>query len=204
MPFKWFVFFGFFLFLCAAGEGVVRPFFNVYLDTHLTVSTSQIGFIMGAAQLLPIVAALSTPWLINRFGTGYALAITILGLSLCTIPLALEPQLGIAALLYMCCIAMIAMTTTTRDLFGQEMVTPRWRTIGAGVLIIGLALGWAVAGIIGGYLIETVGFWAIFLAGAALSLLTAGILVVYLRERGATTAASLPNNLTADMKDGVT
>ncbi|MFC1960591.1 MFS transporter [Chloroflexota bacterium] len=182
-PIKWFIFLGVFVFVQAIGEGVVRPFFNVYLDTMLAVPTAQIGFIMGTAQLLPILAALSAPLLIARFGTGYALAIAIIGLSFCMLPFAAEPQLGIAALAYMGCIAMITVTSTSRDLFGQEMVTFRWRATSAGVLIVGLALGWATAGIVGGYLIETVGFGSVFLTGAVLSLCSVGLLVGFLRRR---------------------
>jgi hypothetical protein len=57
----------------------VRTFFNVYLDAGLAVPSAQIGTIMGAAQLLPIVAALAAPILMARLGTGYALAGAILG-----------------------------------------------------------------------------------------------------------------------------
>ena len=138
---------------------------------------------MGLAQLLPIAAALSAPLLIARFGTGYALAAATLGISLCLLPLAAEPQLGVAALAFIGIIAMITLAGTTRDLFGQEMVTPGWRTTSQGVAIIGLALGWATAGMVGGYLIETTGFGAMFFAGAVSALFAAGLLVVFLRRR---------------------
>jgi MFS family permease len=203
-PVKWLMLFGIFVFLQVIGEGVIRPFFNVYLDTELAVPADQIGFVMGVAQLLPVVAALATPLLITKFGTGRALVIVTIGISLCLLPLATEPPLVVAALSYMGTIAMVTVNNTTRGLFGQESVTPRWRTTISGVLIIGVALGWAVAGIVGGYLIEAVGFGVIFLVGATLSLLAAGMLLGFLRGQGTTKAASLSSNLTTDMKDGVT
>jgi hypothetical protein len=43
---------------------------------------------------------------------------------------------------------MITVTKTTRGLCGQEMVTPRWRTITAGVVTVGVALGWVMAVIV--------------------------------------------------------
>jgi MFS family permease len=181
-PLKWLLFFG-----SVIGEGAVRAFFNVYLDTALAVPTAQIGTIMGLAQLLPIAAALSAPWLIARLGTGYALATVTLGISLCLLPLAAGPQVGIAALAFMGVIAMSTVAGTTRDLFGQEMVTPGWRTTSQGVAIIGLALGWATVGLVGGYLIETIGFGALFLIGAISALVSAGLLVGFLRRRQALT-----------------
>jgi predicted MFS family arabinose efflux permease len=140
---------------------------------------------MGLAQLLPVVTALSAPLLIARFGTGYALVAAILAISLCLLPLAAGPSLGIAALAFMGVIAVITVANTTRDLFGQEMVLPRWRTASQGVAIVGLALGWAMAGVVGGYLIETVGFGAVFLAGAVSALFSAGLLAGFLRRQRA-------------------
>lgn len=191
-PIKWLIFFGVFVFVEAIGEGFVRTFFNVYLDTVLEVPTTQIGFVMGIAQLLPIAAALSAPLLIARLGLGHALVTTILGIGICLLPLATEPQMGIAALAYMGSIAMITITNTTRGLFGQEMVTPRWRTATAGALIIGVALGWATAGLVGGYLIDTTGFGSIFLLGAALALIAAAMLGTFLRRRTPRQAVQLP------------
>jgi len=184
-PMRWLIFFGLFVFLQVIGEGAVRAFFNVYLDSALAVPSAQIGTIMGLAQLLPMVAALSAPLLIARFGTGYALVAAILAVSLCLLPLAAGPQLGVAALSFMGIIAVITVANTTRDLFGQEMVLPRWRTASQGVAIIGLALGWAMIGVVGGYLIETVGFGVVFLAGAVSALFSAGLLIGFLRRRRA-------------------
>jgi MFS family permease len=175
-------FFGLIVFLQSTGEGAVRAFFNVYLDTRLAVPPAQIGTIMGVAQLLPIAAALSTPLLIGRLGTGYALVVAILGIGVCLLPLAAVPHVGVAALAFMGVIAMVTMTNTSRDLFGQEIVIPRWRTTAQGTAVVGLALGWATAGVMGGYLIETLGFGIIFFTGAVSAVLSALLLVTFLRR----------------------
>jgi len=192
-PMRWLIFFGLFVFVQVIGEGAVRTFFNVYLDSALAVPSAQIGTIMGLAQLLPIATALSAPLLIARFGTGYSLVAAILAVSLCLLPLAAGPQLVIAALSFMGVIAVVTVANTVRDLFGQEMVLPRWRTASQGVAIIGLALGWAAAGVVGGYLIERVGFGVVFLAGAVSALVSAGLLVGFLRRQ----APALPELDTA-------
>ena len=48
-------------------------------------------------------------------------------------------------------------------------------------MIIGLALGWAAAGVVGGWLIEAVGFGALWLTGIVGALISAGMLATFLR-----------------------
>jgi hypothetical protein len=107
----------------------------------------------------------------------------MLGIAASMLLLAVAPAVWMAALAYMGVIATATIMGTTRDLWGQELVTPRWRTSIAGVAILGLALGWSTAGLAGGYLIETRGYGALYLAGAASALLAAGLLAGYLRTR---------------------
>jgi MFS family permease len=174
----------------------VRTFFNVYLDTALAVPAAQIGAIMGIAQLLPVVAVLSAPLLIARLGTGYALVAAVLGIGVCLLPLATTPPLWGAALAFMAVLAMSTVAGATRDLLGQEMVPLRWRTTSQGIAIMGLALGWATGGMVGGSLIETRGFGVTFLVGAIAALIAAGLLVAYLRRFSSATAhpePKLPN-----------
>ncbi len=175
--------FGVIVFLQAAGEGAARSFFNVYLDAGLAIPPDQIGAVMGIAQLLPIAAALSLPFFLGKFGTGYTLVGALLGIGACLLPLAAIPQLWVAALAYMGVIAMTTLTGATRDMLGQELVIPRWRTTIQSVIIIGLALGWAAIGVAGGWLIDAVGFGAMYLTGSFCVLLSAGLLVVFLRSR---------------------
>ena len=91
--------------------------------------------------------------------------------------------MGVAALAYMGSLATNSLISMSRDLFGQEMVTVHWRTTAAGVLTVGLALGWASAGIVGGFLIKEFGFWSMFLAGAIFCFFSAGLLIAFLRRR---------------------
>jgi len=171
-------------FLAAIGEGAIRTFFNVYLDMGLHVAPATIGVVMGVAQLLPIVVALSLPLLMARWGTGYTLIGGIVGMAACMVPIAVTAQVWVAALGYMAVIATFTVTGTTRDLFGQELVTPRWRTSSQGVAVIGMALGWSAAGVVGGILIEAVGFSALYLIGSLTALLAAVLLLGFLRTVG--------------------
>ena len=58
------------------GEGVVRSFYNVYLDTALFVPITQIGLVMGLAQALPLFATVAAPGILARWGTGGTIIVT--------------------------------------------------------------------------------------------------------------------------------
>jgi MFS family permease len=182
-PWGLLAFFGLLVYLLAIGEGTVRTFYNVYLDRGLAMAPAQIGIIMGVAQLLPIFAALSTPLLIARWGISYALVCAALGSAASLSLLATVPAVWAAALAYMGVNAMLTVVSATRDLMGQELVTPWWRTTISGVGMIGLALGWATAGVVGGYLIAARGFDALFFAGAVSALLAVVLIVAFRRTR---------------------
>ncbi|MBK8051084.1 MAG: hypothetical protein IPK16_30685 [Anaerolineales bacterium] len=58
-----------------------------------------------------------------------------------------------------------------------------------------LALGWAAIGVLGGGVVDAVGLVALYLTGACCVLLSAGLLVAFLRSRR--TSAGLPTELAA-------
>jgi MFS family permease len=180
------------IFLEAIGEGTVRMFFNVFMDTGLHVPTATIGLVMGSAQLLPIGVALALPLLLARLGTGYTLLSGIVALAVCLLPLALGSQIGmqpgspagaavwLVSAAYLAVAATLTVLGTGRDMFGQEIVIPRWRTSSQGAAMLGLAFGLSAAGVVGGALIGAFGFSALYLAGAVAALAAAGLLLSYL------------------------
>jgi MFS family permease len=177
-------FWGIVVFLAAVGEGAVRTFFNVFMDTALHVSPAAIGTVMGVAQILPIAVALSLPLLMARWGTSKTFIRANLAMAVCLAVLAAATGVWMAAGAYVAIIAVLTLTGTSRDMLGQELVIPRWRTSSQGVAMIGMALGWATAGIVGGTLIEAAGFGALFLAGAVAAVLATILLFGYLRRAG--------------------
>ena len=178
------LFWGIFVLIAAIGEGSVRTFFNVYMNNALAVPPATIGVIMGAAQILPILAALALPLALTHWGAGYTLGAGLLVMAACLAPLATTPQLWLAAAAYMGAMASFTIVGAGRDLFGQEMVIPRWRTSSQAVAIFGLAMGNAVAAVLGGLLILAVGFGALYLFGMSAAFAAAALLFVYLYLRG--------------------
>jgi MFS family permease len=189
-------FVGLLAFLASFSDGALRTFFNVYLDTGLGLSPSAIGSVMGLAQLLPIAAALAVPLLVNRLGTGYALLASLVATAIFLAVLGATALVWVVLVMYTVTAAMNTIKNTTRDMFGQEIVNARWRTGSQSIAVVGVALGWALAGISGGALIQASGFAALYFVSALCTLLAAGLIFGYQRVVGgrpvATTAVATP------------
>jgi hypothetical protein len=178
--------------LQAYGEGSVRAFFNVYLATGLDGTTDAIGALMGFGQLLPILFLLATPLALKRWKTATALGLAAV-LSFLFMLLLAVPSWGAAAAAYIGVMGSIAMANTIRNIFSQEIVIPRWRTISSAITIVGMAVGWGSSAWIGGALVKSAGFQGVFILGAALTFISVGLLLArdqMIRQRAG--KASLP------------
>ncbi len=168
-PLATFLVLGAIVVLQTAAEGPVRAFFNVYLDRGLGVAPSQIGLLIGAAQLLPVCGALVTVSLLTRLGAARTLSLASSGMVLALLVLAGIPLWSGAGLGFMGVMTMAAMHNPARSVFSQELVTARWRGTTAAILTIGTALGWATTAAAGGYIISAVGFGGLFALSAGLA-----------------------------------
>ena len=180
IPLRLLIFFGLLVWLQTLGEGVVRAFFNVYLDTGLHVPTARIGLIFGIAQVLPIAAALFTPVILAWLGKASTLGWTTLVAGLGLLPIALGAGVAVASVSYFTVLAMLAILNTARTVFSQEAVTEQGRATMSAVVTLGVTLGWSVAAISGGWVITALGFPALFLGGAITALLAVVLLIGYL------------------------
>jgi hypothetical protein len=183
MPLGLFVFFGWVVFLLTAGEGSVRAFFNVYLDKALQLPTAPIGAIFGVGQLLPVFMALAAPKLLGRWGAPLVVALTGAGAGLASLPLAIFAHWVPASLGFVGLLGMLAINGPSRNIFSQEIVTPRWRTTTSAIATVGQGLGWASTAMAGGYLIPRIGFGGLFWMSALLSFMAAILMWGYIRGR---------------------
>ncbi len=63
----------------------------------------------------------------------------------------------------------------------QEVVDPQWRTVMSVAFTVGIALGWASAAGLGGYLIAAFSYRSFFLLGALMATISGLLLWGYLR-----------------------
>jgi MFS family permease len=193
MPLFVILFVGLIVFLQTSGEGTIRAFFNVYLDTSLQVPISRIGVVMGLGQFLPIVSSLAAPLVMARWGTAGTIMLTGAVTSLFMVVLAFFAHWAAASIGYIGILLTISISAVARNLFSQEIVVPQWRTVMSAAFTVGLALGWASAAGLGGYLIAAYGYRTLFLLGAVLALASSLLLWGYMRVRARAQASASAN-----------
>jgi MFS family permease len=183
VPLGLMIFYFLVVFLQTAGNGAPTAFLNIYLETDLAMSTSQIGNLMGIIQLVPVAFAIIAPVFIGWLGTAGTLTLTLFGTTAGAFILA-GFQNPMAAALGLICSGMMNMVLLpARNLFGQEIVPLGWRTPMSAISTIGLGLGWGMIAIFGGSLVPQIGFQGLFYTSASLSLLSSLIMLAYIVRR---------------------
>jgi len=153
------------------GEGSVRTFFNVYLETELGESTTLIAILSAAGQLLAIPAALATPLMIRALNLRRTLIMGIVGMACSLLPLALFPNWRAAGLGFLGMMALASFTVPAFGIYHQEHLPWRWRTIMSGTATMAVGLSWAITSFLGGQIITNSGYHDFFLLAAALTLI---------------------------------
>jgi MFS family permease len=156
-----------------AGEGSVRTFGNVYLDDGLNLPTTWIGLILGFSQLFAGLAALLTPVFTSRLGNANTYVFFTIGISLCMLPLIFIPTWYGAALGYTGAIMMVQIARPALMTIQMESVASQYRAPMAAFTTMAASLSMGLVGLLGGFMIPTLGYPAFFLTTAWLTGLAA-------------------------------
>ncbi len=148
-------------------------FFNVYLDTGLGAGTSRIGLIVGVAPLIAGGAALATPRASRRLGHRLTIMISMVGMALFLLPLALPQTLLAAVIGYTGAMVLSSMAASSLSVFRMERVGAALWGLMAGAAATGQGVGEATVLFAGGFIITGAGFPAYFLTVAAVALVGA-------------------------------
>jgi MFS family permease len=159
--------------LQVSGLAALTTFFNVYLDRELLLPTAQIGAIIACARLLGVPAALATSALTARFGNRAVVIGASLGTALSILPIALIPHWGAASLSFVGVIGLSWIRYAASTVYFLELVPPSRRATVSGVTEMAAGITFTVLAYGGGYAIERFGYRSLFLAGAALTGLSA-------------------------------
>jgi MFS family permease len=171
-----------YVFLSHGGWAVRQAFANAYMDTALLLPTSAIGLIVGVGQF----AAMLTPWLnpllSRRWGDGWTLAVTTLGMGVSLLPMVLVPRWWAVAVGSTGVLALSAMWMPALHGFQMEQVEPRWRSLAYGALSTAMGLSFATMSLLGGYVIAGAGYRTLFAIGTGVSLAGAGVMWAILKR----------------------
>lgn len=181
MPYLTLLFVGLLIFLQVSGESLVRPFYNLYLDSNLGMPLARIGVVFGIAQMLPIVLSLLTPSILARWGATRAMIVMSFANALCFLAMAFLLAWLAASASYIVFMSIAPIANVVRTVFSQESVDARWRTVVSTATNIGIVLSQALFTALGGFLIAGYGYRSLFLSGAMMALITALVAWLYLR-----------------------
>lgn len=139
------------------GAGMVVPFFNVFLRDQLGATTAQVGSIMSVSRLILTVAVLVSPILAQRFGKVRAVSMT----QMLSIPFLLTagyvPNLAVVAVAFWVRNALMNMSSPISGTFAMEMLDGRQRATANSLFNMTNQITRAVAGAIGGFMMDNFG-----------------------------------------------
>ncbi len=181
LPYLTLIFVGILVFLQVSGGSLVRPFYNLYLDSNIGMPLSHIGVVFGIAQMFPVVLSLLAPSILTRWGATRAMIAISFANALCCLAMAFILTWLAASASYIVFMSIAPIAHVVRTVFSQESVDARWRTAVSTTTNIGTALGQALFTVLGGFLIAGYGYRTLFLSGAMMALIAALIAWIYLR-----------------------
>ncbi len=162
------------------GEGSVRTFFNIYMDSGLSVDTATIGITFALSQVLVGPIALLSPVISGRIGTSRTVLFATTATAICLIPIALiaDPVAAVVGLITI--LAFNSLTHPALTLWQMDLVRPEFWGLMSGFGNLSWALGSSGTALIGGTLIANFGYPNLFLTGAALSAIGALLFGLFL------------------------
>lgn len=170
-------------FLIVMGAGAVLIFLNMYLDKDLGAGAAGIGLLFGAGRLCAGAMSLFAPVLAARWSKANLILGTALGTALSMIPLILLAQTSAAAFSFVGVMALLAIRVPTYLAYSMEAVRPARRALMSGAGEMANGLGFAVVGLGGGYVINTLGYRPLFLLCACLTVVGAWLFARYCRPQ---------------------
>jgi MFS family permease len=170
-------------FLIVTGVGAVLIFLNMYLDKDLGAGAAGIGLLLGAGRLCAGAMSLFAPVLAARWSKANLIFGTAVGTALSMIPLILLAHTSAAAVSFVGVMTLLAIRVPTYLAYSMEAVRPARRALMSGAGETANGLGFAVVGLGGGYVINTLGYRPLFLICACLTAVGAWLFAHYCRPQ---------------------
>lgn len=174
--------------LTVAGEWTMRVYFNVYLDSELSVPTTLIGALSAGALFMGLLA-FASPRAAARWGRKRVVLMGVLGVFVAFLPLIFISHWLAVGLGYMIVVGAISLQSPTFLVFSQSVVEPRWRTTISSSIAMSLGISIALTSFGGGYIISAFGFKTLFVIGGMAGLLGAIIVWRFLPKQPTVAAA---------------
>lgn len=139
-----------------AGGFVGTALISFYFYTRFGVNEAVLGILFLGARLANALSHLGAAWLAKRIGLVNTMVFTHIPSSLLLMTVAIAPNFGIAALLFILREGLVEMDVPTRQSYVMAVVRPQERTFASGVTHLVRMGGWAIAPSIAGWLMQSV------------------------------------------------
>ena len=179
-PYRLMLLFALVSLLSVAGEWTMRVYFNVYLDSELTIPTRLIGVLSAAALLMGLTALLS-PQAVGWWGRNRLILMALLAIAVAFLPLILVPHWLAVGIGYILLIASVSIMNPAYLVLSQSSVAPEWRTAVSSAISMSVGLGIALTSLAGGAIIAAYNFRTLFILGAIAPLIAAIIFSWFFR-----------------------
>lgn len=173
----------------AAGFGI-GVFFNLYLDVAFGVSVAMIGMVLTLSKVIPALAAGLVPFLTRRLGRLRLLNVLSIAAAISMLPSGLLSNAVVATASLVLVTALNVIIIAVWAGFSQEVSPPAWRPLMNGFITAADALILLAVAYAGGIVIQVLGYRALFLMTAGLTLLSAPYSWIMLRGKRAQSAAA--------------
>jgi predicted MFS family arabinose efflux permease len=151
------------MFLQGTGEGAVRTFFNVYLDSTYRVPTEVLGVLAASGNLLGAVAALLMPAISRRIGHKSLFVFGTLGISASLALLFFLPGVLAASLGFILVIVLVSVTRPAVLVYLMRSAAEKVRTLLSGVYTMAMGLSWSAVALLGALVLSSLGYPVFFL-----------------------------------------
>ncbi len=169
--------------LTGAGAGFFIPYFNIYFVQHLGASPFLFGLIDGGANAITALTTVLAPLLAARVGRTTTIVLTRIVSIPLLLTIGLTGILPLAALLYLFRQGTMDMAAVVLQVYSMEVVPEKYRGVANSGYQAAFQVPNALTTPLGGLLIVSVGYPAIFLIGACCYVLTIVLLWVKLGRK---------------------
>jgi hypothetical protein len=148
------------------GSALVAYFFHV----RFGADEIALAWMFAGARALNAASHLGAAWLARRIGLVNTMVFTHIPSSLLLATVAIAPDFGTAAILFLLREGLVEMDVPTRQSYVMAMVRPEERTFASGATNVVRLAGWAVAPSLAGQFMQSVALGAPLIVGAAMKI----------------------------------
>ncbi len=187
--------------LMNAGFAVNQSFGAAYMDTALSLSTANIGFITAIGQFLAILAPIAMPYLGVRRSHAWTLMMVGIFASLMLLPMALISNWQAASFGRIGLLAVAALWMPALQVFQMTVFERHWRSLAYGAVSTAMGFSYGFVSLLGGFIAAALGYSVLFMVGASMASIGAAVMWGVRRYLGATMFAEPDDDEEDDVGD---